>query len=102
MVKEPNLLSELQKMSNLSALLSMDSANMHLASLVGVPVYSIWGVTHPFIGFTGYGQNWGNIIQDNILEWRPTSIFGNKLGPSENPNGMKNILPKDILLYLKS
>jgi ADP-heptose:LPS heptosyltransferase len=32
-------------------MISMDSANMHLASLYGVPVISIWGATHPFAGF---------------------------------------------------
>ncbi|MDR0348555.1 MAG: glycosyltransferase family 9 protein [Tannerella sp.] len=68
---------ELILMSQLDLLVSMDSANMHFASLVGTPVISIWGATHPFAGFYGYHQNPGLIIQKN-LSCRPCSIFGNK------------------------
>ncbi len=100
-VKEDNLRDELKKMASLSHLISMDSANMHLASLVGIPVISVWGVTHPFMGFTGYGQSLKNCVQDNSLSWRPTSVFGNKLGPEDNPNGMKNIVYTDIVKEIK-
>jgi ADP-heptose:LPS heptosyltransferase len=55
----------------------MDSANMHLASLYGVPVISIWGATHPFAGFYGYRQELSNIIQADLF-CRPCSVFGNK------------------------
>lgn len=34
--------TELNLMSHLDVILSMDSANMHLASLVNVPVVSVW------------------------------------------------------------
>jgi len=50
---------------------------MHLASLFGVPVVSIWGATHPFAGFYGYGQSPENIVQID-LECRPCSVFGNR------------------------
>jgi ADP-heptose:LPS heptosyltransferase len=68
---------ELALMSHLSTMISMDSANMHLASLTGVPVISIWGATHPFAGFMGWGQTTANAIQIE-LACRPCSIFGNK------------------------
>ena len=41
---------EIELMSHLDVMLSMDSANMHLASLVGTPVVSVWGATHPYAG----------------------------------------------------
>ena len=44
---------ELALMSHLDVMISMDSANMHLASLVAVPVVSVWGATHPCCGFLG-------------------------------------------------
>ena len=69
--------SELILMSHLDVMLSMDSANMHLASLTGTPVVSIWGATHPMAGFLGYNQKEENIIQTD-LDCRPCSIFGNK------------------------
>lgn len=69
---------ELELMSTLNLMISMDSSNMHLASLVGVPVVSVWGDTHPFAGFLGYGQSMENVVQDNNLTCRPISIFGDK------------------------
>lgn len=68
---------ELSIISNLDAMISMDSANMHLASLYNVPVVSIWGATHPFAGFYGWGQNEKNIVSVE-LNCRPCSVFGNK------------------------
>ena len=56
---------------------SMDSANMHLGSLVGKDVISIWGATHPYAGFYGYRQRPDLAIQ-TCLPCRPCSIFGNK------------------------
>lgn len=71
------LKGELNLMSQLDLLIGMDSSNMHLASCVGTPVISIWGATHPFAGFLGYGQSADNIIQVE-LPCRPCSIFGKK------------------------
>ncbi len=72
-----HLSEELSIISNLQLMVSMDSANMHLASLFGVPVVSIWGPTHPFAGFNGYGQSLDNAIGLN-LTCRPCSVYGNK------------------------
>ena len=68
---------ELILMSHLDVMLSMDSANMHLASLTGIPVVSIWGATHPYAGFMGWNQTKDNAIQAD-LDCRPCSIFGQK------------------------
>ena len=68
---------ELEAISQVQLMVSMDSANMHFASLFGVPVISIWGGTHPWLGFYGWGQDPGNAIQVD-LDCRPSSVFGNK------------------------
>ncbi len=68
---------ELSIISNLDRMVSMDSANMHLASLFKVPVISIWGATHPYAGFNGWGQSNENVMQ-LALACRPCSVFGNK------------------------
>ena len=68
---------ELALMSHLDVMISMDSANMHLASLVAVPVVSVWGATHPCCGFLGWHQSEANMVQ-LPLGCRPCSIFGNK------------------------
>lgn len=72
------LTDELLLMSQCDVMLSMDSANMHLASLVGLRVISIWGGTHPYCGFMGYGQSLGDAVQRDDLQCRPCSVFGNK------------------------
>ncbi|MEC5146837.1 glycosyltransferase family 9 protein [Chitinophaga sp. 212800010-3] len=72
------LADEMAVISQLDVMISMDSANMHLASLFGVPVVSVWGATHPFAGFMGYGQSADNAVQIDTLTCRPCSVFGNK------------------------
>ena len=72
-----NMQQELILMSHLDVMVSMDSANMHLASLTGTTVVSIWGATHPFAGFMGWNQHAENAIQVP-LPCRPCSIYGQK------------------------
>ena len=72
-----SMYEELILMSHLEVMLSMDSANMHLASLTGIPVVSVWGATHPLAGFMGWNQSKANAIQADI-DCRPCSIFGQK------------------------
>ncbi|NDF98654.1 MAG: glycosyl transferase family 1 [Chitinophagia bacterium] len=71
------LANELSAIAELDLMISMDSANMHLASLYNVPVLSIWGATHPYAGFMGWGQPLEHAIQVD-LPCRPCSVFGNK------------------------
>jgi ADP-heptose:LPS heptosyltransferase len=71
---------ELKKIAALDVMISMDSANMHLASLFAVPVVSVWGGTHPWLGFYGWGQDPANAVQVE-LDCRPSSVFGNKECP---------------------
>ena len=72
------LADEMALMSNLDVMLSMDSSAMHLCSLYGVRVVSIWGATHPFAGFLGYHQDSADVVQRDDLDCRPCSVFGNK------------------------
>ena len=71
------LYQELVLMSHLDTMVSMDSANMHLASLTGTRVVSVWGATHPFAGFMGWNQQPDDTVQAD-LPCRPCSIYGNK------------------------
>ena len=58
-------------MSHLDTMVSMDSANMHLASLTGTRVVSVWGATHPYCGFMGWQQKEEDAVQINTLSCRP-------------------------------
>ena len=73
-----SLNEELSKIASLEIMISMDSANMHLASLVGTRCISVWGATHPYAGFLGYGQHEDDVIQVKDLTCRPCSVFGDK------------------------
>ncbi len=88
---------ELEILGKLDVMISMDSANMHLASLFGVRVVSVWGGTHPFLGFYGWGQRMEDAIQLE-LPCRPSSVFGNKPCPVHGEQGcMNGIEPRMIV-----
>lgn len=91
-----SLEDELKVISNLDVLVSMDSANMHFASLVNVPVVSIWGATHPFAGFYGWNQNPQHAVQVD-LACRPCSIYGNKPCFRKDYACLKGITPESIV-----
>jgi ADP-heptose:LPS heptosyltransferase len=74
---ELKLDEELALMSMLDAVISMDSANMHLAALTNTPVVSVWGATHPFAGFLGWRQPLKNCIGAD-LECRPCTAHKHK------------------------
>lgn len=87
---------ELKVISNLDVLVSMDSANMHFASLVNTPTISIWGATHPFAGFYGWNQSPKLALQIN-LPCRPCSIYGNKPCFRKDYACLNLITPQDII-----
>ncbi|MFO8001901.1 MAG: glycosyltransferase family 9 protein [Marinilabilia sp.] len=87
---------ELELMSRLNVMVSMDSANMHMATLAGIRVVSIWGATHPYAGFYGYGQAYDDAVQID-LECRPCSVFGNKTCHRGDFACMMNITPAMVL-----
>lgn len=91
-----SLTQELILISHLDVMVSMDSSNMHLASLTGTPVVSVWGATHPYAGFMGWGQTEENAVQI-ALECRPCSIFGQKPCMRGDYACMQNIAPKTIV-----
>lgn len=93
---------ELTLISNLDAMLSMDSGNAHLAAIYSVPVISIWGVTHPYAGFRSFNQPLENCILPDLEKYPkiPTSIYGNKV-PEGYEEVMRSIPPQEITLKIK-
>jgi len=77
LVGKQSLAEELAIIRDLRVMLTMDSGNMHLASLVGTRCISIWGATHPQMGFVGYNQSPADCITLN-LPCSPCSAYGNK------------------------
>ncbi len=98
---QKGLRGELALMGQLDVMLSMDSANMHLASLVGTRVVSIWGGTHPYAGFLGWNQKETDCIQLD-LPCRPCSVYGNKPCLRGDYVCMTDITPTQIIKKLSS
>ncbi|NMH25779.1 glycosyltransferase family 9 protein [Flavobacterium solisilvae] len=71
---------ELQLISNLDVMLSMDSGNAHIAAMLGTKVITLWGATHPFAGFAPFNQPLENCLtaDRNQYPLLPTSVYGNK------------------------
>ena len=93
------LAGELALMGQLDVMLSMDSANMHLASMVGTRVVSIWGGTHPYAGFLGWNQKPSDCIQLD-MPCRPCSVYGNKSCYRGDYACLNGITPGQILEQL--
>lgn len=87
---------ELEVIRGLSLMVSMDSANMHFASAVGVPVVSIWGATHPDFGFYGFGQDRANALCAD-LPCQPCSAYGSKPCRYGDRRCMAAITPEMVL-----
>lgn len=92
------LADELALIAQLDVMLSMDSANAHLATNYNIPVITLWGVTHPFAGFAA----WGQAEEHNLMADReqfpliPTSVYGNKW-PQGYEKAFRTITPKKVI-----
>ncbi|WP_035659392.1 glycosyltransferase family 9 protein [Flavobacterium seoulense] len=93
---------ELQLISNLDVMLSMDSGNAHIAAMLGVKVVTLWGATHPFAGFSPFNQPLKNALVSDREKYRllPTSVYGNKI-VSGYEEAMRTITVDSILQILK-
>jgi ADP-heptose:LPS heptosyltransferase len=85
---ELNFREQIQLMKHLQVMIAVDSANMHLAALQGVPLISIWGATHQDLGFGPVTSAAHIAIHKSFTEMpcRPCSVFGNK--PCNNEENM--------------
>lgn len=87
---------ELALLARCDVMVTMDSANMHMASLVGLHAVSVWGATHPACGFLGWNQSLDNTVQ-LPLDCRPCSVFGNKKCRYGDYHCMGDITPQMII-----
>ena len=90
--------NEIAIISNLNLMISMDSANGHIASIYNVPVVTIWGLTHPYAGFSTFNSRPENqlCVDREKYPMVPNSIYGNKeLNGYED--AMRSVKVNDIL-----
>ncbi|MDH4263000.1 MAG: glycosyltransferase family 9 protein [Spirochaetia bacterium] len=96
-----NFTDEIDFIKTLDAVITMDSANMHLAGVFGIPCISIWGPTHPYAGFSPIGKQ-NLVIQNLNLNCRPCSVFGNKPCYRKDHACMMELTPNQIYKEVKS
>ncbi|MFH6961027.1 glycosyltransferase family 9 protein [Flavobacterium plurextorum] len=89
---------ELQLISNLDVMLSMDSGNAHIAAMLGVKVITLWGATHPYAGFLPFNQSLENALTSDRNQYPqlPTSVYGNKTVEGYE-DVMRTISPDEIV-----
>ncbi|GAA3761604.1 glycosyltransferase family 9 protein [Flavobacterium ginsengiterrae] len=94
---------ELQLISNLDVMLSMDSGNAHIAAMLGVKVITLWGSTHPYAGFLPFNQSLENALtaDRNKYPKLPTSVYGNKIVEGYE-DAMRTISPEKIVNSIQS
>ncbi len=92
---------ELQLISHLDDMLSMDSGNAHIAAMLGVNTITLWGATHPFSGFAPFNQPLANALTSDRTQFPklPTSVYGNKRVAGYE-QAMRSISPQDIIAKL--
>lgn len=93
---------ELQLISNLDLMLSMDSGNAHIAAMYGVKTVTLWGATHPFTGFAPFAQPLESALTADRKQFPklPTSVYGNvKVAGYED--AMRTIAPDRIVTKIK-
>ena len=90
---------ELEIISNLDVMISMDSANGHIAANYNIAVVSLWGLTHPFAGYAPFmSKNENMLVSDNEkYPLIPTSAYGNKT-PRNYEDVMRTIDVNDVIL----
>lgn len=89
---------ELALISNLDAMVSMDSGNGHLAANFGVPVITLWGLTHPYTGFTPFKQPDSNSLLPDLRKYPaiPTSVYGKDI-PEGYEDAMRSIPSEKVV-----
>ena len=93
-----SLRDQIQLMPYLDLMISMDSANGHLAANAGTRVLSLWGLTHPFSGFVPFNQPIEHSLTLDRKKYPlvPTSVYGNII-PSGYENAFRSIRPKEVI-----
>ena len=94
---------ELQLISNLDVMLSMDSGNAHIAAMLGVKTVTLWGATHPFTGFAPFAQPLENALASDRHQFPklPTSVYGNKKVEGYK-DAMRSIAPETVVAKIES
>ena len=79
-------------------MISMDYSNGHMAANMGAKVLTLWGMTHPFCGFSPFNQPLDNSLTLDRTEYPliPTSTYGNYI-PKGYEDAFRSLEPKTVI-----
>lgn len=81
-------------------ILSNDSAPVHIASAMKIPVVAIFGSTIPEFGFAPYGK--GHVVIQRKMDCRPCGIHGRGKCPQKHFRCMKDITTEEVFQAILS
>ena len=89
---------QLDLMPYLDLMISMDSANGHMAANYGTKVLTLWGMTHPFCGFAPFNQPLDHslTLDRSLYPLIPTSVYGNSI-PEGYQDAFRSMDPKRVI-----
>ena len=89
---------QLDLMPYLDLMISMDSANGHMAANYGTKVLTLWGMTHPFCGFAPFNQPFDHslTLDRSLYPLIPTSVYGNRI-PEGYQDAFRSMDPKRVI-----
>jgi len=96
-----SLLQSAEIIRRCRAIVTNDSAPLHLAVAVGTPVAAIFGATVPGFGFGPRGER-DVVIETNGLKCRPCAIHGGEKCPIGTFECMKSITPERVVEAVKN
>ena len=82
-----------------SALVTGDSAPLHLATAVGTPVVALFGPTVRGFGFYPLGPR--DILLEKALPCRPCSLHGDDVCPEGHHSCLRELAPADVFRSLE-
>lgn len=91
-----SLAEELSLMAHLDVMLSMDSANQHMASLVDTRAVTIWGSTTPACGFMGWNQKETDAVYLNLV-CQPCTVGGSNICYKKTLDCLEKLKYQDII-----
>ena len=96
--EQADFITDIAQISNLDLMISMDSANGHIAANYNVPVITLWGLTHPYTGFSTFNSDIKNqfCVDREKFPLVPNSIYGNKMIKGYE-NAMRTISIEEVL-----
>ncbi|MEC9491186.1 lipopolysaccharide heptosyltransferase II [Flexistipes sp.] len=82
---------------NLDLLISNDSAPMHIAAALEIPLVALFGPTIQSLGFFPYGSGPSEVVEIKDLYCRPCALHGGRRCPEKHFRCMRDIKPENVM-----